>query len=221
MNAPIKHDHRVYFACEICEEFNPEGAVSLREDVGVMPDGTWLCSDCYSDCEKSAYGMVAHDVDDFEFPRFEDLPRPEPYTAALEGSVAVPAWQDISTVPKDGSKVDLLFEYPRGRQNDCQWREGGVYGDGDWYWSKPQWGCQPGLGIDWHLLPESEWTTENYPNMAPTHWMTPPALPRQERLTPELCEYCNDGKRTGLPGNACENCMNTGLKYPSSQGAGS
>lgn len=28
------------------------------------------------------------------------------------------------------------------------------------------------------------------------------------------CEFCGDGKRTGLPGNACENCMNTGLKYP-------
>lgn len=24
------------------------------------------------------------------------------------------------------------------------------------------------------------------------------------------CEYCGNGKRTGLPGNACENCMNTG-----------
>lgn len=30
----------------------------------------------------------------------------------------------------------------------------------------------------------------------------------------EPCEYCGPGKLTGLPGNACENCMNTGLKYP-------
>ena len=30
----------------------------------------------------------------------------------------------------------------------------------------------------------------------------------------EPCPYCGDGKHTGLPGNACENCMNTGLKYP-------
>jgi hypothetical protein len=28
------------------------------------------------------------------------------------------------------------------------------------------------------------------------------------------CPYCGPGIRTGLPGNACENCMNTGLKYP-------
>lgn len=27
------------------------------------------------------------------------------------------------------------------------------------------------------------------------------------------CEYCI-GKYTGLPGNACENCMNTGMRYP-------
>lgn len=31
---------------------------------------------------------------------------------------------------------------------------------------------------------------------------------------PERCEYCGPGKHTGLPGGACENCMNTGYKYP-------
>lgn len=25
-----------------------------------------------------------------------------------------------------------------------------------------------------------------------------------------VCPYCSDGARTGLPLNACENCMNTG-----------
>ena len=28
------------------------------------------------------------------------------------------------------------------------------------------------------------------------------------------CDYCGDDKLTGLPDNACENCMNTGLQYP-------
>lgn len=28
------------------------------------------------------------------------------------------------------------------------------------------------------------------------------------------CDCCDAGKRTGLASNACENCMNTGLKYP-------
>lgn len=74
-----KHDHRVYFMCECCHDCDPENGVSCREDIAVMPDGTWLCDNCYSDCDKSEYGMVASDVDDFEFPRFEDLPRPMPY----------------------------------------------------------------------------------------------------------------------------------------------
>lgn len=82
------HDHRVYFMCQSCEDHNPEGAVGPRSDIAVMPDGTWLCDGCYSDCDKSAYGLIASDVDDFEFPRFEDLPRPAPY-----GAPSVPSAQ--------------------------------------------------------------------------------------------------------------------------------
>ncbi len=33
----------------------------------------------------------------------------------------------------------------------------------------------------------------------------------------EPCHYCGDGKRTGLPGNACENCMNTGYANPTAE----
>ncbi len=38
-----------------------------------------------------------------------------------------------------------------------------------------------------------------------------------ERVAAELydeCRYCGPGVRTGLPGNACENCMGTGLNNP-------
>lgn len=38
-------------------------------------------------------------------------------------------------------------------------------------------------------------------------------------LRQEPCEYCGPGVCTGLPGNACENCMNTGLKYPAFEAA--
>lgn len=90
----------------------------------------------------------------------------------IEGQrwVRAPAWQPIDSAPKDGTKVDLLFAYPRGRTNDCEWRQGDVYGDGGWYWSRPTW-------KDFELLPESEWDTNRYPNMEPTHWMLPPRPP--------------------------------------------
>lgn len=74
-----QHNHRVYFACECCADYDPENGVFCRSDIAVMPDGTWLCDNCYVECDKTAYGIVCCDVDDFQFPRFEDLPRPAPY----------------------------------------------------------------------------------------------------------------------------------------------
>jgi hypothetical protein len=92
---PTKPDHRIYFSCECCAEHEPDSSCWSREDIGVMPDGTWLCDNCYSDCDKAAYGMVAHDIDDFEYPRFENLPQPSlyaveapPSTASSDGPVA-------------------------------------------------------------------------------------------------------------------------------------
>lgn len=76
----VKPDHRIYFACECCENYAPENGVSPVDDIAVMPDGTWLCSGCYADCEKSAYGLVASDVTDFEYPDFDELPKPKLYT---------------------------------------------------------------------------------------------------------------------------------------------
>lgn len=42
----------------------------------------------------------------------------------------------------------------------------------------------------------------------------------RSKIAREPCPYCSDGKRTGLPSNACENCMNTGLKYPETDSYG-
>jgi hypothetical protein len=117
-----RHDHRVYFGCECCEQYAPENGVNCREDIGVMPDGTWLCDNCYSDCDKSAYGLVAKDVDDFEFPRFEDLPRPAAYTLsstqkqdmiveALEAFGAAKAPKVLSWARPLGATMDSMRKY--------------------------------------------------------------------------------------------------------------
>lgn len=51
--------------------------------------------------------------------------------------------------------------------------------------------------------------------VASVHWQKEEAENRAAELTEEYlngpCPYCGF---TGLPGNACENCMNTGLAHP-------
>jgi hypothetical protein len=111
--AEPKHDHRVYFGCECCEEHAPENGVNCREDIGVMPDGTWLCDGCYSDCDKSAYGMIASDVDDFEFPRFEDLPRPAVYALPSTQENAGAAQAEKEAREKEITRLATIEECAR------------------------------------------------------------------------------------------------------------
>lgn len=78
-------------------------------------------------------------------------------------------WQPIDTAPKDGTKIDLLYPYPRGRTINCFWDDSPVIG-GAWIWLTPIW-------KDGNLLPESEWSNNCYPNMDPTHWRPVSPLP--------------------------------------------
>lgn len=53
-------------------------------------------------------------------------------------------------------------------------------------------------------------------------WLYGSGFPKSHNIGKALgaddpCEYCGPGAYTGLPGNACENCQNTGLKYPEAQ----
>lgn len=81
-------------------------------------------------------------------------------------------WQAIETAPKDGTKIDLLYPYPRGRTIDCYWDDSRQIG-GMWVWRTPAWRTESPGG----LLPESEWKFHCYPNMKPTHWRPAPPLP--------------------------------------------
>lgn len=82
-------------------------------------------------------------------------------TAALEGSVEVPAWQPIETAPKDGHDV-LITTAGYGTLV----RVG--------FWDEARDGV-------WSVWPGRE-------RMQPTHWRPlpePPAITRQERLPPQ------------------------------------
>ena len=91
-------------------------------------------------------------------------PAPEP-----EGSGD--GWRDMASAPRDGTKIDLLYPYPRGRTIDCFWIEGGIFGRaGIWVWRTPKWDNR-------RLLPEEEWITHCYLGMQPLAWRpAPPVL---------------------------------------------
>lgn len=97
MNTAVKHDPRILLICQCCDEHASEGAVCAQGDIAVMPDGTWLCDECYRECDKASYGLVASDVTDFEFPEFEDLPRP--VVAVVIGEHK--SWQEVIKQPDE------------------------------------------------------------------------------------------------------------------------
>lgn len=76
-------------------------------------------------------------------------------------------WKSIRSAPKDGTEIDLLFPHPRGRTINCFWDKTFK----NWTWRTPRWDKLK-------LLPKSKWDWHTYPNMKPTHWMTPPKLPK-------------------------------------------
>lgn len=79
-------------------------------------------------------------------------------------------WLPIETAPKDGTKIDLLYPYPRGRAIDCYWGESELTLPSVWVFRTPTWGAGG-------LLPENEWNIHVFANMEPTHWMPCPAFP--------------------------------------------
>lgn len=80
------------------------------------------------------------------------------------------AWcDDMALAPRDGTKVDLFFPAPRGRQINCFYDTSRIFGPG-WFWREPTWDRET-------LLPEDRWRRHCYPNMEPTHWRPLPPAP--------------------------------------------
>lgn len=46
------------------------------------------------------------------------------------------------------------------------------------------------------------------------HWSRDEAQRITDTFNEAPCEYCKPGMISGMSAYACENCMNTGLKYP-------
>jgi len=91
------------------------------------------------------------------------------YRAAIIAAyaAALPQWRGMESAPKDGTKVDLLYPFPRGRMIDAYWdAELG----GHWVRKEPRWEAG-------NLLPEKGWYTVAYPNTEPLAWMPLPPPP--------------------------------------------
>lgn len=89
-------------------------------------------------------------------------------------------WQPMSTAPKDGRKVDLMFWQPLGRKINYAWDE-----------KMKAWGERiPTYDVahnEHALLPEDQWRWRCYPNAEPYAWMEPPPHPGEiEHSDPEL-----------------------------------
>lgn len=117
-------------------------------------------------------------------------------------------WLPIKTAPKDGTRIDLLYPYPRGRTINCFWK--GELGIG-WAW------LQPTFGPD-GVLPEDQWDMGCYLNLEPTHWMPIPPPPRPkgaptmtipllERLRAKSVYRIVPGEKSPWDGSPFEQCV--------------
>ncbi len=70
--------NRVMYVCTLCADENPEGCGHYdRRELAVMPDGSWLCEQCWDYLPIS--GKFATEDDDRSF---DDFPNPPVYSVA-------------------------------------------------------------------------------------------------------------------------------------------
>jgi hypothetical protein len=70
---------KILYVCKNCEENYNEGCCFPREDLRVLPDGSWVCHTCYDDAPWWTF---------IEYPKDEDAEQP--------------FWNDLPAVPEYG-----------------------------------------------------------------------------------------------------------------------
>ena len=60
---------KLHYVCEPCYLNAPEQCGRLREDIRIMPDGRWLCDECFQD------EMAGESPRDADYPNPQDFER--------------------------------------------------------------------------------------------------------------------------------------------------
>lgn len=72
-------NERIMYVCKLCSDNYPEGCGHYStNELRVMPDGSWLCENCYEDAREGDFGLKAKSEDD-GLPRWSDFPIPPEY----------------------------------------------------------------------------------------------------------------------------------------------
>ncbi len=78
---------KIMYVCEYCAENVPESCGRYdRDEIAVMPNGTWLCEYCADETETlSECGVKPGGDEGDEWPSFSEFPRPPEYVPASGG----------------------------------------------------------------------------------------------------------------------------------------
>jgi len=102
-----------------------------------------------------------HILDSYYYFKYYDCKEPEKMSP----------WQPMETAPRDGTKIDLLYPYPRNRMIDAFWDHNMM-----WVTREPKWRVDEETN-ELILLPEKEWDWVTYSGMEPLCWMPCPEMP--------------------------------------------
>lgn len=76
-SSPVNKQDKIMYVCGPCTDVAPESCGYFdRNELRVMPDGTWLCEGCFENGDLEDYGVKTED------PFWSDFKAPPEYTPA-------------------------------------------------------------------------------------------------------------------------------------------